>query len=138
MRDQVDAVAARQNCNTSDVIRLAIEQFVTGAKRADDSRLRHMRLTECAQIALNAIIRENHPELRDHLIANSAFGWRSIMACDDPKGMRRDIRNDGRHIPQEHHSARGDLPRNSGNFTRGSQLLNTQVLMCWRRPSCQS
>lgn len=42
---------------------------------------------------------------------------------------RADIRNDGRPIPLTHHSARGDVPRNSGNFTRGSQLLNTQVLM---------
>ncbi len=51
------------------------------------------------------------------------------MARDDPKKPRKDIRNDRRHIPQEHHSSRGDPPRNSGNFTRGSQLLNTQVLM---------
>jgi hypothetical protein len=51
------------------------------------------------------------------------------MARDDPKGMRRDIRNNRLAIPQEHHSSRGDTPRNSGNFTRGSQLLNTQVLM---------
>ncbi len=55
------------------------------------------------------------------------------MARDDPKmpvkKPRKDIRNDKRPIPQEHHSARGDAPRNSGNFTRGSQLLNTQVLM---------
>ncbi len=51
------------------------------------------------------------------------------MARDDPKGIRHDIRNDGRPIPQEHHSSRGELPRNSGNFTCGSQLLNTQVLM---------
>ena len=51
------------------------------------------------------------------------------MARDDPKKPRRDIRNDRRPIPQEHHSSRGDAPRNSGNFTRGSQLLNTQVLM---------
>ncbi|TVV76420.1 type IV secretion system DNA-binding domain-containing protein [Sphingomonas solaris] len=42
---------------------------------------------------------------------------------------RADIRSDGRPIPLKHHSARGELPRNSGNFTRGSQLLNTQVLM---------
>ena len=42
---------------------------------------------------------------------------------------RADIRSDGRPIPLTHHSARGDVPRNSGNFTRGSQLLNTQVLM---------
>ena len=51
------------------------------------------------------------------------------MARDDPRKPRTDIRNDRRHIPQEHHSSRGDAPRNSGNFTRGSQLLNTQVLM---------
>jgi hypothetical protein len=51
------------------------------------------------------------------------------MARDDPKAPRQDIRNDRRPIPQKHHSARGEAPRNSGNFTRGSQLLNTQVLM---------
>jgi hypothetical protein len=55
------------------------------------------------------------------------------MARDDPKQTgqepRKDIRNDRRPIPQQHHSTRGDAPRNSGNFTRGSQLLNTQVLM---------
>ena len=55
------------------------------------------------------------------------------MARDDPQKPpqepRKDIRNDRRPIPQQHHSARGDAPRNSGNFTRGSQLLNTQVLM---------
>ena len=55
------------------------------------------------------------------------------MARDDPKKPgkepRKDIRNDKRPIPQEHHFSRGTPPRNSGNFTRGSQLLNTQVLM---------
>jgi len=48
------------------------------------------------------------------------------MARKEPK---KDIRDDGRHIPLEHHTARGDVPRNSGNFTRGSQLLTTQVWM---------
>jgi type IV conjugative transfer system coupling protein TraD len=42
---------------------------------------------------------------------------------------RGDIRNDGRPVPLKHHSARGDTPRNNGNFVRGSQLLNTQVIM---------
>ncbi|WP_375383390.1 type IV secretion system DNA-binding domain-containing protein [uncultured Sphingomonas sp.] len=59
------------------------------------------------------------------------------MARDDPKkprpdrkkDKRKDIRDDGRPLPLKHQSARGELPRNSGNFTRGSQLLNTQVLM---------
>ena len=51
------------------------------------------------------------------------------MARGDPKKPRIDIRTDRRHIPQVHHSSRDAPPRNSGNFTRGSQLLNTQVLM---------
>lgn len=31
--------------------------------------------------------------------------------------------------PLEHHSARGRVPRNNGNFTRGSQLIGHQVFM---------
>jgi type IV conjugative transfer system coupling protein TraD len=48
------------------------------------------------------------------------------MARKDPK---KDIRDDGRPIPLKHHSARGDVPRNTGNYVRGSQLLQTQVKM---------
>lgn len=51
------------------------------------------------------------------------------MAREDLNAPRSDSRNDRRPIPHEHHSARGVAPRNAGNFTRGSQLLNTQVLM---------
>lgn len=36
---------------------------------------------------------------------------------------RKDIRSNGLNIPLTHHSARGQVQRNSGNFTRGSQLL---------------
>jgi lysozyme family protein len=39
--------------------------------RIDDSQLRHMRVTEYTQIALDAIIREKHSELLDHLIAQT-------------------------------------------------------------------
>jgi len=42
---------------------------------------------------------------------------------------RKDIRSDGRAIPLTHHSARGQVQRNSGNFTRGSQLLTHEMLM---------
>jgi type IV conjugative transfer system coupling protein TraD len=42
---------------------------------------------------------------------------------------RSDIRTDGRAIPLHHHSARGKVQRNSGNFTRGSQLLTHELLM---------
>ena len=42
---------------------------------------------------------------------------------------REDIRTDGRPVPLTHHSARGKVQRNSGNFTRGSQLLTHEMLM---------
>src|SRR3546814_20753946 len=42
---------------------------------------------------------------------------------------RKDIRSNGRNIPLIHHSARGNVQRNSGNFTRGSQLLTHGLLM---------
>ncbi|KKW90324.1 type IV secretion system DNA-binding domain-containing protein [Sphingobium chungbukense] len=40
-----------------------------------------------------------------------------------------DIRTDGRAIPLKHHSARGNVQRNAGNFTRGSQLITHEMLM---------
>ena len=44
--------------------------------------------------------------------------------------MRRaDIRFSGKPVHLRHHSARGTVQRNSGNFTRGSQLLTHEVLM---------
>jgi type IV conjugative transfer system coupling protein TraD len=42
---------------------------------------------------------------------------------------REDIRTDGRPVPLTHHSARGRVQRNAGNFTRGSQLLTHEMLM---------
>lgn len=41
----------------------------------------------------------------------------------------KDIRSNGKNIPLTHHSARGRVQRNSGNFTRGSQLLTHEMLM---------
>ncbi|QOT74519.1 type IV secretion system DNA-binding domain-containing protein (plasmid) [Sphingobium fuliginis] len=42
---------------------------------------------------------------------------------------RKDIRSNGKAVPLTHHSARGKVQRNSGNFTRGSQLLTHEMLM---------
>ena len=41
----------------------------------------------------------------------------------------KDIRSNGQNIPLSHHSARGKVQRNSGNFTRGSQLLSHEMMM---------
>lgn len=46
--------------------------------------------------------------------------------------MRKgDIRFSGKAATINHHSARGKVIRNSGAFTRGSQLLTHEVLMTW-------
>ncbi|WP_176599269.1 MULTISPECIES: type IV secretion system DNA-binding domain-containing protein [Sphingobium] len=42
---------------------------------------------------------------------------------------RKDIRSNGQAVPLTHHSARGKVQRNSGNFTRGSQLVTHEILM---------
>ena len=42
---------------------------------------------------------------------------------------RKDIRTSGEAIPLTHHSARGNVQRNAGNFTRGSQLITHEMMM---------
>lgn len=49
-------------------MRSAIEHYFSAAQLLDDSRRRHLRTTEYMQLALDTIIRENHPELRESLI----------------------------------------------------------------------
>lgn len=66
--DRIDAEAASRSCTPSDIIRRAIEHHLDGLKLLRDSDKRHLRVTEYMQVALDAIIRENHPELRDTLV----------------------------------------------------------------------
>lgn len=66
--DRLDAEAANSGCTTSDLIRRAIQQHLNGLKLLQDSKRRHLRVTEYMQVAIDAIIRENHPELRETLI----------------------------------------------------------------------
>lgn len=42
---------------------------------------------------------------------------------------KNDIRFSGEAVTLKHHSARGRVTRNAGNFTRGSQLLTHEILM---------
>jgi type IV conjugative transfer system coupling protein TraD len=48
------------------------------------------------------------------------------MAKNDPK---KDLRSDRSPVTLEHHSARGRVLRNAGEFTRGSQLIGHQYFM---------
>ena len=66
--DRIDVEAASLGCTPSDVIRRAIEHHLERLKLLSDSSRRHLRVTEYMQVALDAIIRENHPELRETLV----------------------------------------------------------------------
>lgn len=68
---QLEELAEQQGRSIADALRLAIAQYISGHQLLSDSQLRHLRVTEFTQIALDAIIRENHPDLRDHLIAQT-------------------------------------------------------------------
>lgn len=45
------------------------------------------------------------------------------------KNRKDDLRKGRKNHPLKHHSSRGDPPRNSGNFTRGGQLVAHEWLM---------
>lgn len=65
---QIEAEAKRQGCSNADLTRKALEQYfqTSGILRESDVRLR--RVCEYAQIALDTIIREDHPNLRDPIL----------------------------------------------------------------------
>ena len=66
--ERLDAEAASLGCTPSDLIRRAIEHHLDGLKLLHGSKRRHLRVTEYMQVALDAIIRENHPEMRETLV----------------------------------------------------------------------
>jgi len=66
--DRLDAEAAFLGCTPSDLIRQAIEQRLDGLKLLHGSKRRHLRVTEYMQVALDAIIRKDYPEMRDTLV----------------------------------------------------------------------
>jgi len=66
--DRIDAEAASLGCTPSEVIREGIERHLDGLKLLQGSKRRHLRVTEYMQVALDAIIRKDHPEMRDTLV----------------------------------------------------------------------
>lgn len=66
--DRVDARAASAGCTPTDIVREALERHLRDAHILDESRRRHLRITEYMQLALDVIVRKEHPEMRDRLI----------------------------------------------------------------------
>lgn len=68
VRERVEAAAEASNCTPSEFVRMAIVQHLDDAKVLSESRRRHLRVTEYMQLALDTIIRRQHPDIRDKLI----------------------------------------------------------------------
>lgn len=66
--EQVEATAERRGISPADVMRNALDAWFRDEKKRSASDLRHLRVTEYIQIAVDAMIRENHPELRETLV----------------------------------------------------------------------
>ena len=66
--DRLDAEAASLGCTPSDLIRRAIEHHLDGLKLLQGSKRRHLRVNEYMQVAIDAIIRKDHPEMRETLV----------------------------------------------------------------------
>jgi hypothetical protein len=120
--DRLVAVADARHCRPSDVIRSAIDAYLGGASVLTASQLRLARIGEFSSSPSTSSSVSNFPNSATASSRKPTSAWSSIMA-------RNDIRTDGRAIPLTHHSARGRVQRNSGNFTRGSQLLTHELLM---------
>src|SRR3546814_13182881 len=81
-----------------------------------------MRISDWSSDVCSSDLASNSPSFVTGSSPKPTSAWCNIMA-------RKDIRSNGQNIPLTHHSARGQVQRNSGNFTRGSQLLTHEMLM---------
>jgi hypothetical protein len=68
LRVRIEEQAAKLECSPSDLVRRAIEQHLDGLKLLHGSKRRHLRVTEYMQVALDAIIRKDYPEMRETLV----------------------------------------------------------------------
>lgn len=66
--ERIDAEAARAGCTPTEFMREAIERRISEAQILTESSRRHLRVTEYMQLALDTIIRRQHPDIRDKLI----------------------------------------------------------------------
>ena len=69
--NRLTAIAAERGCKPSDVIRTAVQGFLGSANLITASQRRIARISEFQQLALDIIIREQFPEYRDRLVAET-------------------------------------------------------------------
>ena len=71
LRADVEREAVSKSCSPSEIIRRSIDQYLLGQKLIGESQMRHHRISEYSQVALDTIILEQHPESRDRIVAET-------------------------------------------------------------------
>ena len=69
--ERIVELAVERGCTPSDVIRAAIDRYLAGGELLSSSGRRIARISEYQHLALDIIIREQFPEYRDRLIAET-------------------------------------------------------------------
>jgi len=69
--DRLSAIAAERKLSVADIIRSALDVFLSSSDLLTASHRRIARISEFQQLALDVIIREQYPELRDRLVAET-------------------------------------------------------------------
>jgi len=65
---RLEKLAAEQGKSMAEIVRVAIVRFLDGEPKLSVSQFRHLRVTEYMQVAIDAIIRKDHPEMRETLV----------------------------------------------------------------------
>ena len=69
--DRLVALAAERGCTPSDLLRAAVDAFLGSGQLLTSSHRRIARISEFQHLALDIIIREQFPEYRDRIIAET-------------------------------------------------------------------
>jgi len=64
-------MASQRACSISDILRVIIAHYRDSHSLLTSSQRRQARVVEYAQIALDAIIQEQHPEYRERILAET-------------------------------------------------------------------
>ncbi|WP_204270357.1 hypothetical protein, partial [Klebsiella aerogenes] len=67
----LSVIAAEQKLSVADVIRSALNVFLSSSDVLTASQRRLARISEFQQLVLDVILREQYPELRDRLVAET-------------------------------------------------------------------
>lgn len=69
--DRLVALAAERGCTPSDLLRAAVDGLLASGQLQSSSQRRIARISEFQQLALDIIIREQFPEYRDRILAET-------------------------------------------------------------------